>query len=70
MRHSFIGLATLAVAFAAASLIQSAYLLVRHQWWAAGKGISFGYPFFILCVCGYGLAVARAEPQNRRLPHR
>jgi hypothetical protein len=47
---------TLSAALAAAAIAQFSYLYSRDQLWAAAKGLSFGYPFLIICVVWYGLS--------------
>jgi hypothetical protein len=42
----------LAAAMAGATLLQAAWLLWHGQRWAAGKSVSFGYPFYLLTVVG------------------
>ncbi len=54
--------AVLAATMAAAALMQWGYLCYRGQLWAAGKGLSFGYPFLMMCVIGY----AFQRPKERR----
>ena len=49
--------------FAAASVSVFFYLLASRQLWAAGKALSFGYPFFILLVTAFALASPRAETE-------
>jgi hypothetical protein len=39
-----------------ACLVQAGYLLARHQLWAAGKALSYGYPFIMLAVAAFGLS--------------
>lgn len=48
---------SLAAAFMTASFFQFFFLLFRGQLWAAGKGLSFGYPFTMLMVTGFALVV-------------
>lgn len=36
-----------------AALCQFAYLLIQGQLWAAGKGLSFGYPYLLLLVSAF-----------------
>jgi hypothetical protein len=45
--------------FILAACIQCLYLLWRNQLWAAGKGLSFGYPFFMIVPAAFGLRVWR-----------
>jgi hypothetical protein len=45
----------LAACTALAAVTEFGYLAVRGQFWAAGKALSFGYAFFILCLAGYCL---------------
>jgi hypothetical protein len=47
---------TLSASLAAAAMAQFFYLYWRGQLWAAAKGLSFGYPFLIICVAWYGLS--------------
>lgn len=44
----------LAVSFVCATLVQFLVLLLGEQWWAAGKALAFGYPFFLLLVAAVG----------------
>jgi hypothetical protein len=47
---------TLSATLAVAAIAQWGYLYSRGQLWAAAKGLSFGYPFLIMCVVWYGLS--------------
>jgi hypothetical protein len=54
--------ATLCFALVLAAAGQAAVLAQRHQLWAAGKAVSYAYPFGTLCVVCAGLA---AEARRR-----
>ena len=43
----------LSTSWALASLIQFFVLLLRQQFWAAGKGLSFGYPYFMISIVAF-----------------
>ncbi len=58
----------LAHCLAAAALLQFAYLYWRGQWWAAGKGLSLGYPFLLFSLGGIVLA-ARAPADSAWRAH-
>jgi hypothetical protein len=51
---------TLSATLAIAAMAQCGYLYSRGQLWAAAKGLSFGYPFLIMCVVWYGLSRERS----------
>lgn len=52
--------ATLLVAsLAVAALIQFAFLVSKGQLWAAGKGLSFGYPFIMISVVSLTPAIGQ-----------
>jgi hypothetical protein len=53
---------TLSATLAAAAIAQWGYLYSRGQLWAAAKGLSFGYPFLIICVVSYGLSREPSTP--------
>lgn len=46
----------LAICLSGAALIEFIYLYSRRQFWAAGKALSFCYPFFMLVTAGAALA--------------
>jgi hypothetical protein len=43
------------VSFVDAAFAEFLFLYTKGQFWAAGKSLAFGYPFFILLVTGIGL---------------
>ncbi len=45
------------ICFGFAAIIQFLYLFVQKQLWAAGKGLSFGYPFILIATVACGLTV-------------
>ena len=47
-------ISVLLVSFVCATIIQFLFLFVRQQWWAAGKSLALGYPFFLLVATGVG----------------
>jgi hypothetical protein len=51
----------LAACVSISAFAEFVYLSVRDQRWAAGKGLSFGYMFFTLCLIGYVLAESAKE---------
>jgi hypothetical protein len=56
----------LSASLAAAAMAQFFYLYWRGQLWAAAKGLSFGYPFLIICVVWYGLSRQPSTPAGWR----
>jgi hypothetical protein len=47
---------------ALASLLEAAILMLRGQFWAGGKAISYGYPFLLLALVGVWLVSVHWRP--------
>ena len=58
-RKQILPATSIGISFVLAAIIQFLYLFLQDQLWAAGKGLSFGYPFIIIATGAYGLTMCK-----------
>jgi len=58
-RKQILPATSIGISFVLAAIIQFLYLFFQDQLWAAGKGLSYGYPFIMIATGAYGLTMCK-----------